>query len=69
MDVRYVPRALGQGGSNQRCGEDNKGSADLRRDVPSPYAASESGVVSVFREEGKKLVKIGERLLAREAQQ
>jgi len=31
------------------------------------YVASESGVVSVFREEGKKLVKIGEGLLARNA--
>ena len=28
------------------------------------YVASESGVVSVFREEGKQLVKVGEGLLA-----
>lgn len=31
------------------------------------YVASESGVVSVFEEHGKKLVKIGEGLLARDA--
>jgi YVTN family beta-propeller protein len=31
------------------------------------YVASESGVVSMFREEGKKLVKLGEGLLARNA--
>lgn len=31
------------------------------------YVASESGVVSVFREDGKKLTKVGEGLLARNA--
>jgi len=31
------------------------------------YVASESGVVSVFEEQGKKLTKIGEGLLARNA--